>query len=63
MHWSSEEIKHYYGLMWQQSTKPYIKKTKLVEEGVVMNWHHPSCSKKRYPEFMIWSRENFKNPP
>jgi hypothetical protein len=60
MHWSPEEIKHYYGFMCQQSIEQDIEETELVEKGVEMNWHHPSCSKKRYPEFMIWSKKKKK---
>ena len=44
-----EEIKHYYGLKWEQSFEQHLKTfnggSEFVEK-VEMNWHHPICRKK-----------------
>ena len=55
MCWSLEEIKHYYGLIWEFSNEQETidDENELVEKGVEMDWHHPSCNKKQYPTFMI----------
>lgn len=55
MYWSVEEIKHYYGLMWELSNEQETidDENELIEKGLEIDWHHPSCNKMKYPEFMI----------
>ena len=48
MYWIHEEIKHYYGLMWELSNEQETidDENELVEKGVEMDWYHPSWNKK-----------------
>lgn len=47
---SPKEIKHYYGLIWELSfgKETIDEENELVEKGVEIYWHHPSCNKKKY---------------